>query len=195
LQDDVVALAENLLGKFVFTQIGGQLSGGIITETEAYNGMGDRASHAFGGRRTKRNEMMYAAGGVAYVYLCYGMHHMLNFVTNAQDLPDAVLIRALFPTHGEELMLQRSGKRQSSPALGKGPGKVCKILGINMEQNGMPLDSDTLWVEDRGLQVPRDCVKCGPRIGVDYAGQDALLPYRFWVEAADIAGKLLFLPS
>ena len=99
LNDDVVFLAKDLLGKYVFTQIGGQIAGGVITETEAYKAMIDRASHAFGGRRTKRNGMMYARGGVAYVYLCYGMHHMLNFVTNGKDIADAVLYVVTRPPH------------------------------------------------------------------------------------------------
>lgn len=181
LNDDVVALARNLLGKYVFTQVDGQIAGGYITETEAYKGFNDRASHAFGGRRTKRNEMMYAEGGRAYVYLCYGMHSMLNFVTNKEGIPDAVLIRGIMPTHGEELMLQRTGKRQCSATITDGPGKVCKALGISTKLNGTPLNSDILWVEDRGLTIPSDKIQCGPRIGVDYAGEDAKLPWRFWV--------------
>lgn len=179
LGDDVVALAKDLLGKYVFTQINGQIAGGIITETEAYKAMIDKASHAFGGRRTKRNEKMYSCGGVAYVYLCYGMHHMLNFVTNGPDIADAVLIRAIHPTHGEELMLQRTGKPRCVPEITCGPGKVCKALGITMEQNGLPLNSEQLWVEDRGIKVPKEQIVSGPRVGVDYAGEDALLPWRF----------------
>lgn len=179
LNGDVVFLAKDLLGKYVFTEIDGQIAGGIITETEAYRGTTDRASHAFGGRRTQRNEMMYARGGVAYVYLCYGMHHMLNFVSNEEEVPDAVLIRGILPTHGEELMLKRTGKPKCTPSISDGPGKVCKALGISLLQNGCPLNSDTLWVEDRGVVVPEGAIQCGPRIGVDYAGEDALLPYRF----------------
>lgn len=179
---DVLFLARDLLGKYVFTQIDGQIAGGIITETEAYRGTGDRASHAFGGKRTKRNEMMYAQGGVAYVYLCYGMHNMLNFVTNERDIPDAVLIRSIFPTHGEELMLKRTGKRQCCPEITQGPGKVCKALGISLLQNGTRLDSDILWMEDRGLHYPEEQIERTPRIGVDYAGDDALLPWRFRVK-------------
>lgn len=182
LNPDCVALAKDLLGKYVFTQIDGQIAGGIISETEAYCGVTDHASHAFGGRRTKRNEMMYARGGVAYVYLCYGMHSMLNFVSNKEGIPDAVLIRGIMPTHGEELMLRRTGKRQCSPAITDGPGKVCKALGINTKLNGTPLNSDILWLEDRGLTIPSDKIHCGPRIGVDYAGEDAKLPYRFWCD-------------
>ena len=180
LQDDVVAVARDLIGKSLFTLVDGQLTGGVICETEAYRGTTDRASHAFGGRRTKRNEMMYQEGGVAYVYLCYGMHHLLNFVTNVADIPDAVLIRGLMPTHGEELMLRRTGKRKIDPNIGIGPGKVSKLLGITVADNGISLCGDHLWIEDRGLQIPDNQIETTPRIGVDYAGDDALLPYRFF---------------
>ena len=179
LTDDVVAVARDLIGKSLFTMVDGQLAGGVICETEAYKGTSDRASHAFGGRRTKRNEMMYREGGVAYVYLCYGMHHLLNFVTNASDIPDAVLIRGIVPTHGTELMLRRTGKRKVTPDIGIGPGKVSKLLGLTVADNGLSLCGEKLWIEDRGLVVPDNAILVTPRIGVDYAGEDALLPYRF----------------
>lgn len=179
LTDDVVAVARDLIGKSLFTMVDGQLAGGVICETEAYKGTSDRASHAFGGRRTKRNEMMYREGGVAYVYLCYGMHHLLNFVTNTADIPDAVLIRGIVPTHGTELMLRRTGKRKVTPDIGIGPGKVSKLLGITVADNGLSLCGEKLWIEDRGLVVPDNAILVTPRIGVDYAGEDALLPYRF----------------
>jgi len=175
----VLAIARDLIGKSLFTKVAGQLTGGIICEVEAYKGTNDRASHAFGGRRTKRNDMMYREGGVAYVYLCYGMHHLLNFVTNADGIPDAVLIRGILPTHGEELMLQRTGKRKITRDIGIGPGKVSKLLGITVADNGLSLCGDQLWIEDRGLLVPDNQVETTPRIGVDYAGKDAKLPYRF----------------
>ena len=179
LGDDVLAIARDLIGKSLFTKIDGQLAGGVICEVEAYKGTSDRASHAYGGRRTKRNEMMYHEGGVAYVYLCYGMHHLLNFVTNADGIPDAVLIRGIIPTHGEELMLQRTGKHHITRDIGIGPGKVSKLLGLTVADNGINLCGDRLWIEDRGLQLTDCQIETTPRIGVDYAGEDALLPYRF----------------
>ena len=179
LTDDVVAFARDLIGKSLFTTVDGQLAGGVICETEAYKGTDDRASHAFGGRRTKRNEMMYREGGVAYVYLCYGMHHLLNFVTNAADIPDAVLIRGIVPTHGEELMLHRTGKRKITRDIGIGPGKVSKLLGLTVADNGISLCGEKLWIENRGLLVPEGAIQVTPRIGVDYAGEDAKRPYRF----------------
>lgn len=177
--DDVLYLARDLVGKSLFTCVDGQMCGGIISETEAYKGTGDRASHAFGGRRTARNEMMYADGGVLYIYLCYGMHHLLNIVTNREDIPDAVLIRSIIPTHGEELMLRRNHRTQSTRQMTMGPGRVSKALGMTVAYNGTALPCPQVWVEDRGLLVPDADVKKTPRIGVDYAGEDALLPYRF----------------
>ena len=107
------------------------------------------------------------------------MHHLLNFVTNADGIPDAILIRGIIPTHGEELMLQRTGKRKVTHDIGIGPGKVSKLLGLTVADNGLTLCGDTLWIEDRGLVVPESQLEITPRIGVDYAGEDALLPYRF----------------
>ena len=179
LNADVVFLAEDLIGKYLFSKIDGQLCGGIITETEAYQGITDRACHAFGGRRTPRNEMMYAAGGVAYVYLCYGVHPLLNVVTNQKDIPDAVLIRAIHATHGEELMLKRTGKSQMKPTVTNGPGKVTKALGITLTDNGEWLQNKKIWIEDRNVAFSKKDILITPRIGVAYAGKDAFLPYRF----------------
>ena len=185
LGHDVLAIARDLLGKYLFTMKDGQLAGGIISEVEAYKGTADKASHAYGGRRTRRNEMMYHEGGVAYMYLCYGMHNMLNFVTNEEDIPDAVLIRGIIPTHGEELMLRRTGKSRMSRDIGSGPGKVSTLLGLTVADNGCPLTGDTVWIEDRGLQIPANQIEITPRIGVDYAGEDALLPYRFLIKTGN----------
>lgn len=181
LNDNVLYLAQNLIGKYIFTQIDGQIAGGIITETEAYQGITDKASHAFGGRRTQRNEMMYARGGVIYVYLCYGVHFLLNIVTNQRDIPDAILIRSIIPTHGEELMLKRTGKLKVTPDLAQGPGKVSKCLGINKLHNGLSLNSDMVWLENRDLLISPEGIIASPRIGVDYAAEDALRPNRFYL--------------
>lgn len=191
LNDDVLFLAENLIGKFIFTKIGGQIAGGIITETEAYKGTDDRASHAYGGRRTKRNETMYAEGGILYVYLCYGMHHLSNIVTNVSGIPDAVLLRGIFPTHGEELMLQRTHKLKITPAIGDGPGRFSKLLGITTSNDSMSVISDLVWLEDRGVVVPKTEIDKLPRVGVDYAGEDAKLPYRFKLQNIELLSKVL----
>lgn len=187
LREDVVKIARELLGMYLFTNIDGQIAGGIITETEAYKGTTDRACHAFGGRKTKRNEVMYFEGGVTYVYLCYGMHSLLNFVTNIKDIPDAVLIRGIYPTHGEELMLKRCKKTRVDANMANGPGKVTKLLGVTTELNNISLESDIIWVEDRELQISSDFITATSRIGVDYAGEDAHLPYRFILDTSKLA--------
>ncbi len=179
LQDDVVQLAHDLIGKYLFTRIDEVLCGGYITETEAYAGIVDRASHAWGGRRTARTEIMYQEGGFAYVYLCYGIHSLFNIVTNHRDIPHAILIRGIYPTHGVELMLNRAGKPKFTKDLGTGPGKVSKILGISTIHNGEILTGERIWLEDKGLEISDLQVMATKRIGIGYAAEDSLLPYRF----------------
>jgi DNA-3-methyladenine glycosylase len=179
LGDDVVSLAREVIGKYLFTRIHGILTGGYITEAEAYAGITDRASHAWNGRRTARTEVMYREGGTAYVYLCYGIHSLFNIVTNQAGVPHAILIRGIHPTHGMEAMLQRSGKTKLNPGLARGPGKVAKILGITTAHSGIDLLGDEIWLEDRNLDIPEGQVEATRRIGIDYAETDALRPYRF----------------
>jgi DNA-3-methyladenine glycosylase len=176
---DVVQIAQDLLGKTLFTNIDGILTGGTIIETEAYAGATDRACHAYNNRRTKRTEVMFHSGGIAYVYLCYGIHHLLNVVTNIEGIPHAVLIRAIQPTHGIDEMLKRRKKSALDSTLTSGPGSVCQAIGITHQQNGMPFSSKTLWIERSDLIVPRDKIHASARVGVDYAQEDALLPWRF----------------
>jgi DNA-3-methyladenine glycosylase len=184
-REDVVQIAKDLLGKFIFTSFNNEITAGIITEAEAYEGITDRASHAFGNRRTARTEVMYANGGVAYVYLCYGIHSLFNIVTNKQDIPHAILIRGIYPLEGLEVMKKRKEKLNLNRGSGSGPGKVSKLLGIHYSHSGIDLLGDEIWLEDRGL-VLNDYILTGTRIGVDYAGKDALLPYRFWIPEAKI---------
>ena len=178
LREDVVQVAKELLGKYLFTRIKGELTAGIITETEAYEGVTDRASHAFGGRRTGRTEVMYAGGGVAYVYLCYGVHSLFNIVTNKKEIPHAVLIRGILPVEGLDIMKIRTMRPVLEKGAGSGPGKVSKLLGIHYSHTGTDLLGDKIWLEDRGIITGNDII-AGTRIGVGYAGEDALLPYRF----------------
>src|SRR3990167_5438906 len=138
---NVLEIAKNLIGKSLFTSIGGIITGGIIIETEGYAGVCDRASHVYGDRRTKRTEAMYGPGGIAYVYLCYGIHHLINVVTNVEGVAQAVLIRALYPTHGIDTMLQRRGKKKLDKTLTTGPGALTSALGINLPHYGISLDS------------------------------------------------------
>lgn len=177
--EDVVALAIKLLGKELVTCFEGVTTSGIITETEAYAGITDKASHAYGDRRTARTEIMYARGGTAYVYLCYGMHSLFNVVTNAKNVPHAILIRAIQPLKGVDVMLARTGKSKVSSAFADGPGKVAKALGIHYSHSGLDLTKGEIWIEDRNMVIPPEEIIAGPRIGVGYAGDDALLPYRF----------------
>ncbi len=183
-QEDVVAIAKELIGKVLFSCFNRQVTAGIITETEAYRGIDDRACHAFGGRRTPRTEVMYKPGGAAYVYLCYGMHHLLNVVTGPKDVPHAVLIRALRPLKGLELMKER---RKGREPLASGPGTVTQALGITVKHNGLSLQGSQIWIEDHGLAFK--AILSGPRIGVDYAGSDADLPYRFFLSDDRSRGK------
>ncbi len=185
-REDVVRIARELIGKFVFTNFDGGISGGIIVETEAYEGITDRASHAFGDRRTARTEIMYATGGVAYVYLCYGIHSLFNIVTNKENVPHAVLIRGIVPVTGVDFMMKRIHKTTIQRGIGIGPGKLTNLLGIHYSHSGIDLLGDRIWLEDRGLDF-HDHLITGTRIGVQYAGPDALLPYRFRVPE-DIAG-------
>ena len=186
---DVVAISRELLGKYVFTNIEGEVTGGIIVETEAYNGIADKASHAFGGRKTKRTEIMHRHGGIAYVYLCYGIHEMFNIVTSVEGDPRAILIRAIEPTEGIDIMLLRRKMEQLKPSITQGPGSVAQALGINRYINGISLQSKTLWLEDRGLIIKDEDVAIVPRVGVAYAGHDALLPYRFYIRGNRYVSK------
>ncbi len=178
-RDDVVLIAKELLGKYIYSYFDHQLTAGMITETEAYAGVTDKASHAFGGRRTNRTEIMYGEGGTAYVYLCYGVHSLFNIVTHRKDTPHAVLIRGFLPSEGLDIMLHRTGKTQMKRDFGVGPGKVSKALGIHYSHSGLILNENQIWLEDKGIDVPKDEIYSGPRIGVSYAAEDALLPYRF----------------
>lgn len=182
LNSNVVEVARNLLGKYLFTHIDGVVSGGYIVETEAYNGVIDKASHAYGNRLTPRTQTMYERGGVAYVYLCYGIHEMLNVVTSVEGQPHAVLIRAVNPTEGIDAMLYRRNMAVVKPNITAGPGSVGKALGINRKLNNISFQSDTLWIEDRGMAFADNEIAAVPRIGVAYAKEDALLPYRFYVK-------------
>lgn len=177
-RSDAVRIARELLGKVLVTAFEGARTSGIITETEAYAGVNDRASHAFGGRRTARTEVMYAQGGTAYVYLCYGIHHLFNVVTHGRGTPHAVLIRAMEPLEGVERMRAR---RSGHVLRTHGPGLVSAALGIRTSHSGCDLIAGPITIEDHGIAPKRSAIVISPRVGVDYAGPDALLPYRFRV--------------
>ncbi len=184
LRDDVLKIAKELLGKLLITRFEGIETSGRIVETEAYYGAIDRASHAYGGRRTKRNEIMYAKGGVAYVYLCYGIHHLFNVVTHGKETPHAVLIRGVEPVKGVKMMQVRTGKKKLDHTLTRGPGNVSRALGIHTSHSGHSLLEKEIYLADDGFVHAKGSIVATPRIGVDYAGEDALLPYRFIVKGS-----------
>jgi len=180
-RNDVVRIARDLLGKALFTNIDGVVTGGVIVETEAYSWK-ERGCHAYGKKKTPRNAVMFEGGGLTYVYLCYGMHHLFNVVTNVADIPEAVLVRALQPTHGvAEMEIRRQGIR-SPIQLTSGPGKLTKALGIDRKMNGKSLDGYDIWIEESDFRVGPRSIGRSPRIGIDYAGKDALLPWRFFIK-------------
>ena len=190
-RSNVIQIAKELLGKILVTKWNNIETSGRIVEVEAYNGAIDKASHASGGRRTNSNEIMYGDGGFAYVYLCYGIHHLFNVVTNKKETPHAILIRALDPLKGIDVMLERTGKEKLDNTLTKGPGNVSKALGISFKQhNGHSLLSKDLFIVEDDFVLNKKELAASPRIGVDYAGEDARLPYRFYIKGNPfVSGK------
>lgn len=182
VREDVVQISQDLLGKVLCTNITGQITKAIITETEAYAGTADKASHAHAGKRTKRTEPLYAQGGTAYVYLCYGIHHLFNVVTNEVNTPHAVLIRAGEPLGGTELMRKRRKRQVVDKSLLAGPGTLTQALGITTDLTGTSLLENQIWIEDQQYIIDPTSIVTGPRVGIDYAEEDAQLPYRFRVK-------------
>ena len=175
---DVVFLAKDLIGKQLSTHIDGMVTSGIITETEAYAGQGDKACHAHLGKFTKRTKVMYEPGGIAYVYLCYGIHHLFNVVTNTRGHADAILIRAIEPTQGIHIMQERRGKSKLDKSLTAGPGNLTKALGISKIHNQSSVVGDAIQIEN--TENKNISLIETTRIGIDYAGEDAKLPWRFY---------------
>lgn len=178
---NVVEIAQDLLGKILVTRKDKKITAGIIVETEAYNGIHDKACHAYGGRKTERTKVMYEEGGISYVYFCYGMHYLFNVVTNAKGVPDAVLIRGIIPHKGTEYIFQRISTKSLVKNVLNGPGKVTKALAIDKSLNAVSLLGNKIWIEDDGILIDKKDIITSTRIGVDYAEEDALLPYRFYL--------------
>lgn len=187
---DTLTVARELLGKRLVVPAGGggRVSGRVV-EVEAYLGAEDRAAHSFGGRRTRRTETMYADGGTAYVFFVYGMHHQFNVVTGPAGQPHAVLVRAVEPEEGIELMKERRPVSKGRE-LTSGPGKLCRALGIDLTFDGEDLTAGRrVWLEETRVVYAPDEVASGARIGVDYAGEDALRPWRFWVRGNEYVSR------
>ncbi len=178
--EDVVAISRNLLGKILYTFIDQKITAGKIVETEAYSGKIDRASHAYPNRKTRRNAIMFEEGGVAYVYLIYGIHHMFNVVTSSMGIPNAILIRALEPISGLDTMCERRGKTNLYK-ITSGPGSLSLAMGIDLNLYGCSLQSQRIWIEDSGILVNDNQIVATSRVGVDYADEDAFLPWRFYI--------------
>jgi DNA-3-methyladenine glycosylase len=190
LRHDVVKISKELLGKVLVTNWDGEYISGRIVETEAYEGEIDRASHASKGR-TPRTEVMFEEGGRAYVYLCYGIHQMFNIVTSREGIPHAILIRAVEPIEGIDIMLERTGKKKLDHTLTRGPGNVGRAFGFHTSQCGVSLTSDELYIADDGFKVTKDMTGTSPRIGVDYAGAHAEWHYRFYIKGNKyVSGKI-----
>lgn len=178
---DVVQISRDLLGCVLCTKIDGEFTSGIITETEAYCGRNDKACHAYNETRTNRTEVMFGPPGHSYIYLCYGIHHLFNVVTNKEGLADAVLIRAIKPTTGIEIIKERRGIHTLNK-LTDGPGKLSQALAINRSMSGCSLFEPPIWIENREIEITQDSIRSSKRIGVDYAGEDALREWRFVID-------------
>jgi DNA-3-methyladenine glycosylase len=178
---NVLSVARELLGKLlVVPGPNGDRVSGTIVETEAYRGPLDRASHAYGGRRTKRTETMYGLGGTVYIFFVYGMYNQFNVVTNVQDVPHAVLVRALQPVEGIDVMRERR-PGQPDRNLTNGPGKLCIAMGIDRRLDRADLLGKEVWLE-AGERIPARKIASGPRIGIDYAEEWVNKPWRFWIK-------------
>ncbi len=198
LREDTIAAAKELLGKLIVVpDEKGRRVSGMIVETEAYLGVDDRAAHSYNGRRTPRNEVTYGKGGHVYVFFIYGMYYQLNVVTGAVDHPNVVLIRAVEPVEGIEIMRQRRWSEPEAIAAGSkkdrnltsGPGKLCIALNIDRSLNGEDLRGKHIWLEDHRTFTDKE-IAVGKRIGIDYAGEDADRPWRFWVKENQFVSKV-----
>lgn len=181
-QQDVVSVARHLLGKHIYSLVDGQLTGGIIVETEAYRGPDDRGSHAYNGKRTARNEMMYNAGGLVYMYICYGIHDMLNIVTGEEGISHAALIRAIQPIEGIDIMRHRRALFDKDLRLCQGPGSLAKSLGLSKIHNGVDLQGNVIWLTDEKHTYTDEQVVCSARVGMNFDGLYKAIPWRFYVK-------------
>ena len=180
-------VAEGLLGKYLVVKRGGKILAGKIVETEAYISEDDLACHASRGR-TNRSETLYQKAGAIYVYLVYGMYHCLNIVTEREHFPSAVLIRAVEPVDGIEVM-KKLRKTDALRNLASGPGKLCMAFGINKKMNGHSIFGDEIYIEDRGEKIAAKDIARAKRIGVDYAGACAHYPWRFYIKGNKFVSK------
>lgn len=187
-REDVLQLSKELLGKVLVTYIEGMYTSGMITETEAYQAPEDKASHAYNNKRTPRTEVFYNTGGIGYVYLCYGIHNLFNVVTNEESIPHAILIRSIEPIDGIDEMMVRRKKIKYDKTLTTGPGALSQALGINKLHNRISLTGDTVWIEDRNIQVKQ--IRSTTRVGIDYAEEYKEKPWRYYIEGNKWVSKV-----
>ena len=180
-RSNVFLISRELLGKVIYTNFDEKLTSGMIVETEAYAGETDKASHAYGGRKTNRTKIMYESGGIAYIYLCYGMHHLFNIVTNKKNIPHAILIRAIEPLSGINTMLKRRNKNNIDFSLTSGPSRLTNALGITMNENSLSLLNDLIWIEDQKNILDNDVIS-SPRVGIPYAQEYVHSLWRFRIK-------------
>ncbi len=181
--DDVVGIARSLLGCIIQSRVNGITTSGIITETEAYRGPEDKASHAYNNRRTPRTNTMFEEGGTSYIYLCYGIHHLFNVVTGPRDIPHAVLIRAIRPLENIPAMLERRGFNRATNSLTNGPGKWTQAMGITTQLDNIPLYTTHSLIQIyEGISISKDEIIVSPRVGIDYAEEWIGKPWRFIVK-------------
>lgn len=189
LRNDTLSIARDLLGKLIVVpDEDGKRVSGMIVETEAYLGVIDRAAHSYGGRRTPRNEVMYGMAGHVYVFFVYGMYYQFNVVCGPVDTPHAILIRGVEPVEAIEIMRERRGVMKGRN-LTSGPGKLCIAMAIDKSLNGEDLLGTRVWLEDH-RSFSNDDIAVGKRIGIDYAGEDAEKPWRFWVKGNEFVSKM-----
>ncbi len=181
-------VAQEILGKFLVKKIGKKILAGKIVETEAYVGPSDKASHASRGK-TARTAPMFGPPGHAYIYLIYGLNYCFNIVTEKENYPAAILIRALEPAEGADLMRHERHAPKDERSLTNGPGKLCQALKIDKSLNTTDLTSDILWVEDRGVKIKSSEIVAAKRVGVDYAGRYKNKPWRFYIKGNKFISK------
>ncbi len=184
LSEDVVDISKKLLGKTLVSNIDGMRCSGIIVETEAYRAPDDKACHAYANKRTPRTETMFAEGGTSYVYICYGIHDLFNVVTGPKDKAHAVLIRAIEPLEGLEIMQERRKMSIAKKQSCNGPGKFTRAMGIKKIHNGLNLCSknSSVYIEDSKLRIDPAEIISGPRVGMSTAEECSHWPWRFRIK-------------
>ena len=180
-RSNVLLISRELLGKVLCTNYNGKLTSGIIVETEAYAGTIDKASHAYNDKKTNRTKIMYDSGGIAYIYLCYGIHHLFNVITNSKNVPHAILIRAIEPINGIKTMLTRRKKKNKDYTLTSGPGSLTQALGITINDSGESLMSNLIWIENQE-NINANNIISSPRVGIQYAKDDISNPWRYRIK-------------